>query len=231
MTEDLHGFRVIRHAALPSTSTEAARLLSAGSLPLPAVVVADVQTAGRGTRGRAWDGGTAPGDTLAATFCFGRLDVPAGQLALVVAVLVRRAVSRFDGGVMVKWPNDLMLNGRKLGGILCERLAGGDLVGVGLNLRPPPPHAGAATLDHVPEDAALAAVAGELAGLPRVRWPELRAEYGRHHLLTGRHVEVDGTVAGLCRGVDAEGRLLVDGRPPVVTGTVRLAEGAGPADC
>ena len=224
MTAGLHGFRVLRHAALPSTSTEAARLLAAGELPLPAVVVADVQTAGRGTRGRGWNGGTAPGDALAATFCFNRIDAPAGQLALVAAVLVRRAVSRFDGGVMVKWPNDLMLNGRKLGGILCERLAGGDLVGVGLNLRPPPPHAGAATLDHVPADEALAAVAEELSALPRVRWPELRAEYERHHLLAGRHVEVDGTAAGVCRGVDAEGRLLVDGRPPVVTGTVRLVK-------
>ena len=111
------------HESVGSTSDAAA----AWRGPLPAVVVADCQTAGRGTRGRTWlsDGG------MTATFVFETSELPPHVLSLVAAVLVRRALAAFEPGVRIKPPNDLMLDGGKLCGLLCERKDGRDLIGVG----------------------------------------------------------------------------------------------------
>ena len=101
------------------------------------VAVADEQTAGRGRHGRTWT--AAPGAALLVSVLL-RPDLPADRLHLVtLAAAVAgtdavRAVAGLDA--RVKWPNDLMVDGRKLAGILAEADgAGAVVVGMGLNVR------------------------------------------------------------------------------------------------
>jgi len=98
------------------------------------VVVADVQTAGRGRRGAAWFG--APGESLMFSILW-RPDEPKPlwpRLALAMGLAVANACERFVPITGLKWPNDVWIRGRKVAGILVE--AGEDFVvaGVGINV-------------------------------------------------------------------------------------------------
>jgi BirA family biotin operon repressor/biotin-[acetyl-CoA-carboxylase] ligase len=104
-------------------------------------LVADHQTAGRGRMGRAWFSPAGANVYLSVLL---RPQVSLSQIAtlpLVVGCVVARTVRRLaaDVPVRIKWPNDLHVNGRKLGGILCEMVAETDgvqhvVVGIGLNV-------------------------------------------------------------------------------------------------
>jgi BirA family biotin operon repressor/biotin-[acetyl-CoA-carboxylase] ligase len=102
------------------------------------VVVADTQTAGRGRRGRRWH--DAPGESLLASIIVRpRLSVPdLPKLSLTAAVAVGEALERAASlSTRLKWPNDVLVGGRKIAGILLEsRIAAAPLVvvGVGINL-------------------------------------------------------------------------------------------------
>lgn len=121
------------HARIGSTSDRARAVARAGS-PLPALVLADRQSAGRGRRGRHWISDTPLGLWFTVARAWGGGEV--GALSLRVGLAAARAVEVVARGlrVDVKWPNDLFVNGRKLGGILCERADGIVLAGIGLNV-------------------------------------------------------------------------------------------------
>jgi BirA family biotin operon repressor/biotin-[acetyl-CoA-carboxylase] ligase len=134
------GYALKHFEAIDSTNEEARRLAAAGERG-PVWIAADRQSAGRGRRGRNWD---SPTGNLAATL-FLRPDRPAAdcaQLSFVAAISASDMVSRYAGGaaVKVKWPNDVLADGRKIAGILLESAsAGGDrldwlAVGIGVNL-------------------------------------------------------------------------------------------------
>ncbi len=125
-------------------STNAALLRDAAALPDRAVLGADRQTAGRGRRGRAWD---MAGDGNLAMSLFARLHCRPDQLAglsLAVGVGCAEALRRLGvAAVGLKWPNDLVADDRKLGGVLIElagsRATGSEVViGLGLNRALPP---------------------------------------------------------------------------------------------
>ena len=102
----------------------------------PVLVAAEEQTAGRGRRGRRWH--SAPGAGV--TFSLGRkIHRPTRELAalsLVAGVAAARALRGFGADVRLKWPNDLLLGGAKLGGILVEsRSSGHAVIGIGINCR------------------------------------------------------------------------------------------------
>ena len=121
--------RIVRLASVTSTQ-EVAR-----DLPIGSVVVADHQTAGRGRLDRRWD---APsGSALLASFVL----EPHPLLSLAAGVAAAEACGP---DVRLKWPNDLMLRGRKLGGILVEVSGGKAVVGIGINLTSAPPGASVA---------------------------------------------------------------------------------------
>ena len=125
------------HARIGSTNDRARALVAEGRRR-PAVVVADRQSAGRGRRGRSWVSDTP----LGLWFTMVR-DGDAGGAAaapLLVGLGVARGLESVLPGLRVgiKWPNDLMAGGRKLGGVLCERAGGSVLAGVGLNLNHAP---------------------------------------------------------------------------------------------
>ena len=111
--------------------------------PRPALVVAYEQTAGRGRQGRSWVSEAGRG-----LYCTWLQPLPVGQgpvddqlgtLPLLVGVGVCRAVAALiDGDALLKWPNDVLVGGRKIAGILIETVAGGSgemaaVIGFGVN--------------------------------------------------------------------------------------------------
>lgn len=105
------------------------------------VVIADRQTAGRGRMRRSWY--SPPGTNLYFSLLLSPDTAPAKapQLALITAVaLIKILKNKFPGLLpTVKWPNDILLHGRKLAGILCEMQTRGDracqvIIGVGVNV-------------------------------------------------------------------------------------------------
>ncbi|NBD28601.1 MAG: biotin--[acetyl-CoA-carboxylase] ligase [Alphaproteobacteria bacterium] len=122
-----------------STLSEAARAFP--TLSGPAWILAHEQTAARGRRGRAW---ANPQGNFAATYVMA-LDRPAGEAALrsfVMALALRDALAEVTGRadlLALKWPNDVLLSGGKLAGILLESVTvqgriAGLAIGVGVNL-------------------------------------------------------------------------------------------------
>jgi BirA family transcriptional regulator, biotin operon repressor / biotin---[acetyl-CoA-carboxylase] ligase len=190
--------------------------LAAADLPLGDVVVADHQTAGRGRLGRSWE---APaGSGLFVTFV-----CQASPLVVFAAgVAAAEACGR---GVLIKWPNDLVLDDRKLGGILAEVRHGHALVGVGINLSWAPE--GAARLN---EDRDLL--------LERLMPLMLRWSQAEPHAVLARwrdlswtlgqdvRVELGGTVVeGRADDIDFDGALLVGGRRVVAGDVTRVRRG------
>lgn len=122
------------HAELDSTNAQARRLAEAGEAG-PLWVMAQRQTAGRGRRGSPWQTGEG---NLAATLLL-RPDAPQtviGQLSFVAALAAADMAAQFapNAAIAVKWPNDVLVDGRKLAGILLESGTGWLAIGIGVNL-------------------------------------------------------------------------------------------------
>jgi BirA family transcriptional regulator, biotin operon repressor / biotin---[acetyl-CoA-carboxylase] ligase len=133
---------VVRVGRVDSTQAVAFALAAEGAAD-GTVVVADSQSAGRGRRGRAWM--DEPGASLLASIVLRpRLEpVRLPGLSLAAGVAVAEALTRAAGlGPRLKWPNDVLVGGRKIGGILLESRLGGAaaerpvtaILGVGINL-------------------------------------------------------------------------------------------------
>lgn len=226
-------------------STNAVLLARAeAGAPSGTVLVAATQTAGRGRRGRAWL--SAPGDSLTFSLLwrFAPGTLPAG-LSLAVGLAVAQASEKVGAGgtaVQLKWPNDLLLDGRKLGGILIELLPGAPhaaVIGIGLNLRLPAAlpaelRAQSAALGTAgAPHALLAAVLMELRTVLETfavaGFAGLRAAWRARHAFENAPVQLLSDFApprtGICCGVDVDGALLLqaDGRiERVLSGEVSL---------
>jgi BirA family biotin operon repressor/biotin-[acetyl-CoA-carboxylase] ligase len=199
-----------------ASTQDVAHALAAAGAAHGTVVLADTQTGGRGRAGRAWV--SPPGSGVWLTAVTRPRDLPAlGVLALRVGLALAEELAPLaDGSVGVKWPNDLLVGGRKLAGILVEaRWRDGQpewaAVGVGVNVRPPAEYAagaalrpGVARLDTAA--AVVRAVAAAAAGRGPLAERELAALAGRD-VVRGRAVEAP--VAGVAVGVAAGGALLV----------------------
>ncbi|MBI5155561.1 biotin--[acetyl-CoA-carboxylase] ligase, partial [Candidatus Poribacteria bacterium] len=124
------------HGEIDSTNAEARRLsLLMGGDAWPRVILADHQTAGRGRRGRSWV--APPHSSLITTVMAPRslFKIAPPLLPLAVGCWFMEGLERLEvPNVQVKWPNDLLAGGAKIGGILCETAAGALAVGVGINL-------------------------------------------------------------------------------------------------
>ncbi len=125
--------------SIDSTNARAKELAEQGG-PNGTLVVADQQTAGRGRRGRDWQ--TPPNTGIAMTLLL-KPDINpnhASMLTLVSALAVARAIAELSGAqAQIKWPNDIVMNGRKVCGILTEMNAQFDyisyvVVGIGINV-------------------------------------------------------------------------------------------------
>jgi BirA family biotin operon repressor/biotin-[acetyl-CoA-carboxylase] ligase len=139
------GGRVVVRDTVDSTN-QALKALAVNGEPEGAAVVSDAQTAGRGRRGRTWV--SPPGCGLYISLLFRpRSWEPAcaPRMPLMIAVAAAEAIEAVAGiAPGIKWPNDLMLKGRKLAGILCEADMDPEqiqfiVVGIGINVRRPDP--------------------------------------------------------------------------------------------
>src|SRR5262245_14511929 len=128
------GVRLIAYETTGSTNTEACGLARAGERT-PLWITARQQTAGRGRRGNVWV--SEPGNLYASLLLPGIPQGKAGELAFVAGLGVFDAVAelapRIAARLALKWPNDVLLGGAKLAGILIE--AGDDwaVIGIGIN--------------------------------------------------------------------------------------------------
>lgn len=220
-----------------SSTNDAARALALAGAVHGTAVLAREQTRGRGTKGRAWHSPAGLG--LYASFVVrGAAGGPPPSphlLPLTAGLAAADAISALTSvHVSLKWPNDLVLGGRKLGGILSEAVSGGPggdfaVVGVGLN-------AGHSAADF-PADLRDAATSLRMAGAGAVAvdrlfdglcraldsWYNALAQGEKGRIVAaaearlafppGRPVRVttaEGTFRAVCRGLDAEGRLVVD---------------------
>ena len=196
-------------------SVESTQLAAAGR-PLGSVVVADHQTAGRGRHGRAWE--SPPGSALLATF----VCEPSPLIVFAAGVAAAEACGP---EVRLKWPNDLVLEDRKLGGILAEVRQGRALVGIGINLSWAPE--GAARLGQ-DRDELLDRLVPLMERWTRAepaavleRWRQLSWTLGQRV-----RVELGGEVLeGDATGIDADGALLVGGRRVIAGDVTRVRPG------
>lgn len=128
---------------ISSTNTELMSRATCGA-PSGACIAAEMQTAGRGRRGRVWQSAFASSLTFSLLWRFERGAAHLGGLSLVVGLAVVRALHELgvERGVALKWPNDVLAGHRKLAGVLIE--SQGDMlgptavvIGVGINVRLP----------------------------------------------------------------------------------------------
>ena len=223
----------------------------------PCLLVAEHQTHGRGRLGRAWL--SAPDNSLTFSLAL-NLDLSDWSgLSLAVGCAIAEALEpaadpNSAPRLTLKWPNDIWLDGAKLGGILIETVAAGEgrmaVIGLGLNIKPLSPgndaedsaaqfNTGFAALHELLPDctapAALALIAPALVqcllGFERDGFAPWAAAYARRDLTLGRSVKA-GDVEGISRGISAKGELLLQTEQGLVmiSGgevSVRLAPVAG----
>jgi BirA family transcriptional regulator, biotin operon repressor / biotin---[acetyl-CoA-carboxylase] ligase len=203
--------------------TESTQLLLGPADPEGAIATTDHQTGGRGRRGRTWV--EAPGTAvLVSVLLRPPPERPAPQLSLVGGLAAALAVEEATWlAAQIKWPNDVLVNRRKVAGVLAEARDGVVILGIGLNVNQ--------TREQLPADARVAAASlrtvdgrvhdreellgSLLAQLDRLyaAWREggLDAVYedlAARDFLRGRRVTVDG-VEGVAQMIGRDGRLEV----------------------
>ncbi len=188
-------------------------------------LIADRQSAGRGRAGRQWSDGL--GNFMGSTVAVLRAgDPPGPTLSLVAGVALHRTLTAQIGtvpGMALKWPNDVLVGGAKLAGILLERTGDNVVVGIGVNLAQAPdvpdrPTVALATLGHaIARDAFALALAAEwqaaLALWHGQSWPVLREDWlARAHprgTLLSVHDRDAGMIIGAFAGLEADGAALL----------------------
>ena len=226
------GRKIHSYAELESTNDEAHRLADDGALH-GEVVIADVQTKGRGRRGRTWVSPKGKAVTMSIVLRPSLPPARAPEITLVAAVAVCEAARELGAAsARIKWPNDIECRGRKLAGVLTELRAETDRVrhavlGLGFNVsmemhdfpqelraaatsllvetgeRTPRPVVCARLLEHLEEWLSLHETEG--FGPVRDRWRELSSTLGRTVRVTGEGDPVEGTAADL----DEDGALIL----------------------
>ena len=217
----LPGFTVEILPELDSTNSELMRRARTGRAE-PVLLVAERQTAGRGRLGRDWH--SAAGDSL--TFSLGLPLAPADWSGLSLAVGVSVAES-LHPAIGLKWPNDLWLQDRKLGGILIETASFGEaggaryaVIGIGINIAPRPAQGlstpPAALRELLPQVDAPSALQQVIPGLVRdiqafeqAGFRAFQLRFEARDALRDRAVTLSDGTAGTAHGVSEAGSLLV----------------------
>ncbi|HEY2715756.1 MAG TPA: biotin--[acetyl-CoA-carboxylase] ligase [Solirubrobacterales bacterium] len=225
-----------RHYATTDSTNTRARELAAAGAPGGTVVTAAEQTAGRGRQGRTWT--APPGKALLYSALLRPLDERHMMLPLAVPLAVCEAAEALRPGLEcgVKWPNDILVDGRKLAGVLIEARPrdGWAVIGIGLNLTIaedefPKELRGTATSvftadpasGSVRSEAAASILSDRLGAWVETSPDEVLAAWRQRDALRGREIAWEGG-SGVADGVDERGFLLVR-----VADGERVALGAG----
>lgn len=219
--------------SVDSTNLELARRIQGANLPNFSLVVAREQTAGMGRLGRSWV--SEPGTSISASlYLKSRHTQELGWATLIMATAIRSAVAELVANeVLVKWPNDVLVAGKKVSGILAQIQPDGSLVlGFGINLKAQagaPETATALDLHGVEADfdSVLHAVVRNF----RIRWAlfelepsaaitKARGELTQYSATIGKSVRAElpggGEVLGVAKDIDGDGRLVIHTPEPVV---------------
>jgi BirA family biotin operon repressor/biotin-[acetyl-CoA-carboxylase] ligase len=219
------------HASIGSTNDRALAIASSAGRALT-VVIAEEQTAGRGRRGARWHSPPGSGLWMSVVLPSAR---PAPHASLLVGLAVAEAIEAVapDVRIGIKWPNDLMVRGGKLGGILCESAGAAVVAGVGINLRSSPPLSLAYRATSLETECGKSFAASALAGSivrrlkasPLVLDTAAAAALAARDALLGAAVETEEHGPGIARGIDRGGALILErpdgSRVSVVAGSVR----------
>lgn len=232
----------IRRLEETDSTNKQARLWAREGAPHGAVVTARRQTAGRGRRGRDWDSATDAGLWLSMVLRPAVSSAALGLLPFAAALAAADACLAAAGvSPSIKWPNDLLLSGRKVAGILLEIEGDAAVMGIGINVRhrpedfPPDLRQNATSLEiitgrRVPMAALENALYLEIER--RIDGWDFMAEYTARCVTLGARVlviEVNGEFTGDAEGLDEGGALLVrDGEGSlrrVLAGDVSVRKG------
>lgn len=215
------------HLRATTSTNDRARELAQAGAPHGTLVTAAEQTAGRGRQGRTWT--APPGSALLLSVV---LRDPPALLPLAAALAVAEVAG---AGAQIKWPNDVLLDGRKVAGILAEGRPqdGWAVLGIGLNVAlriedlPPELHETAGSLGLEPADLepTLERLLDTLERSLALDEATLLDAYRARDALRGREVSWT-TGRGRAAGIDGEGRLVVElaegGRTALSAGEVHL---------
>lgn len=229
-------------------STNADLLAQIASLEGPSMLLAEIQNAGRGRAGRTWHSSFGNSLTFSLAWPF-RLPLQEMLgLPLAVGVAIAQALASFGVQVQLKWPNDVLKDGKKLAGILIESASHATdpatnwaVIGIGMNLLVPAELeqkigksvADAPWLAQLDRNILAAHLLQHLAlSLEQFSshgWPSFIADWQQLHAFAGQEVVIidAGKVLqqGIALGVDAQGRLLLatsEGTQAVLAGDVSL---------
>lgn len=223
------GQKILSYEETDSTNDIATKLASQGA-PEGTVVFAEFQTKGRGRLGRSW---IAPkGTSILASIVFRPKLLPnqATQVTLMSAVAVAKAIEKQTQVTpQIKWPNDILIEGKKVSGILTEMQAETDqirflVVGIGINVAVPE--------EILPENATSIHYKGAGGTVTRIslaqellrqleigygllhdgQWETVQNQWQQRSFLTGKQVQVrclDRKIDGTVTGVDPDGSLLI----------------------
>lgn len=223
MVEPLLRGRFGRPYLWSESCTSTQDVLRGTDLPEGAVALAEHQTSGRGREGRPWE------DVAGKALLFSLLlrppaGSPAQQLSLVVGLAVAEAIEESRDAAGIKWPNDVLLGGRKVAGVLLEAIEGSVVCGIGVNVSqdeselpartPVPAGSLLAVTGRAPDRAVLLGALLEILEHRYDTWcrsglAPLLDELEARNVLRGLEV-VTGGVAGVAGPIAPDGRLTVE---------------------
>jgi len=221
---------IVRLHSTTSTMKDAAALAHEGR-PHGTAVIADIQTAGIGRQGHYWHSEDLGGLYISIIL---RQEI-APSLTLALGLAVQHALSDLaQVSTDLRWPNDVMLNDRKLAGILVQAAEGALIAGIGLNVNQsafPPDIAEIATSLKIEtgrehsKDALADRIIAESLRYATLNKQEIRSRFEKNSTWPrGKAVEVDGRIRGITAGLDENGFLLVqtpENLETIIAGGVR----------
>jgi BirA family biotin operon repressor/biotin-[acetyl-CoA-carboxylase] ligase len=233
-------FDILHYDTIGSTNDEARRLAASGATH-GTVVHADEQTSGRGRLARTWF--SPPGNLYLTAIL--RLDAPPNrlmELSFVAALAVAETVDALLPKTVraaLKWPNDVLVSGAKIAGILLEHIDGATLIGIGLNILHDPTsnayrtttiaaNGGLATVDGA-RDILLRQLGTHLATWQSAGFEPIRKAWLARGPMPGTTLRVTQggqSIDGEFAGLDTDGALLLDtasGQRRIVAGDVGAA--------
>ncbi|MBT7310524.1 biotin--[acetyl-CoA-carboxylase] ligase [bacterium] len=189
------------------------QIVSSGDIESNSLAIARVQTAGRGRQGRTWfDGGLQMSWDI-------DCDVVAQGLSVWVGVVVAFAIRNLTSkNVMLKWPNDLFFENKKLGGILLDRICNSKesklVAGIGLNCSYDlPDELNASTLIDFDAESLASTIINEhdknLKSFTNGGWSVWRKKFEEIDFLAGKEVTVEAGALGLASGIADSGALIL----------------------